>query len=76
MNLLCSSPESIDYAAASQFDDIQISSSFAGTEADWTSGNRNYFCFVNRSSGEPLTGSVAMPARAPVVIPVVPSQEP
>ena len=76
MNLLCSSPENIDYAAASQFDDIQISSSFAGTEADWTSGNRNYFCFVNRSSGEPLTGSVAMPARAPVVIPVVPSQEP
>jgi hypothetical protein len=76
MNLLCSSPENIDYAAASQFDDIQISSSFAGTEEDWTSGNRNYFCFVSRSSGEPLTGGVAMPPRAPAVIPVVPSQEP
>ena len=76
MNLLCSSPENIDYAAASQFSDIQISSSFAGTEDDWKSGNRNYFCFVSRSSGEPLTASVAMPARAPAVIPVVPSQEP
>ena len=76
MNLLCSSPENIDYAAASQFDDIQISASFAGTEDDWKSGNRNYFCFVNRSSGQPLTGSVAMPARAAAVIPVVPSQEP
>jgi len=76
MNLLCSSPENIDYAAASQISDIQISASFAGTEADWASGNRNYFCFVSRSSGEPLTASVAMPARAPAVIPVVPSQEP
>lgn len=76
MNLLCSSPENIDYAAASQFSDIQVSASFAGTEDDWTAGNRNYFCFVNRSSGEPLTASVAMPARAPVVIPVVPAQEP
>jgi len=76
MNLLCSSPENIDYAAASQFADIQISASFAGTEDDWKAGNRNYFCFVNRSTGEPLTASVAMPARAPAVIPVVPSQEP
>jgi hypothetical protein len=76
MNLLCSSPENIDYAAASKFDDIQISASFAGTEDDWKAGNRNYFCFVNRSSGEPLTASVAMPARAAAVIPVVPSQEP
>ncbi|GAB3604750.1 hypothetical protein GCM10027413_01590 [Conyzicola nivalis] len=76
MNLLCSSPENIDYAAASEFDDIQISSSFAGTEEDWASGNRNYFCFVSRSSGDPLTMGVAMPPRAPAVIPVVPSQEP
>ena len=76
MNLLCSSPENIDYAAASQFSDIQVSASFAGTEDDWKSGNRNYFCFVSRSSGEPLTASVSMPARAPVVVPVAPSQEP
>ena len=76
MNLLCASQENIDYAAASQFADIQIAASYAGTEADWASGNRNYFCFVSRSSGEPLTISVAMPARAPVVIPVVPAPEP
>jgi hypothetical protein len=76
MNLLCASPENIDYAAASQFADIQIAASYAGTEDDWKSGNRNYYCFVSRSSGEPLTMSVAMPARAPVVIPVVPAPEP
>jgi len=76
MNLLCASQENIDYAAASQFADIQIAASYAGTEDDWKSGNRNYYCFVSRSSGEPLTMSVAMPARAPVVIPVVPAPEP
>jgi hypothetical protein len=76
MNLLCASPENIDYAAASKFSDIQISASFAGTEDDWADGNRNYFCFVSRSSGEPLTLSVAMPARPPVAIPVVPAPEP
>jgi hypothetical protein len=76
MNPLCASPENIDYAAASKFSDIQISASFAGTEDDWADGNRNYFCFVSRSSGEPLTMSVAMPARPPVVIPVVPAPEP
>jgi len=76
MNLLCSSPDNIDYAAASQFADIQVAASFAGTEDDWKSGNRNYYCFVNRSSGEPLTGSVSTAPRAPVVIPVVPAPEP
>ena len=76
MNLLCSSPENIDYAAASQFADIQVAASFAGTEDDWKSGNRNYFCFVSRSSGEPLTGSVSTPPRAPIAIPVAPAPEP
>jgi len=76
MNLLCASPENVDYAAASQFSDIQVAASFAGTEDDWKSGNRNYFCFVNRSSGEPLTGSVSTAPRAPVVIPVTPAPEP
>jgi len=76
MNLLCSSPENIDYAAASQFSDIQISASYAGTEADWAAGNRNYFCFVSRESGEPLTANVATPPRAPVVVPVAPAPEP
>jgi hypothetical protein len=76
MNLLCASPENIDYAAAAEFTDIQISASFAGTVDDWNDGNRDYFCFVSRSSGEPLTASVAMAARPPVVIPVVPALEP
>ncbi|GAB2457317.1 hypothetical protein HD599_003369 [Conyzicola lurida] len=76
MNLLCASPDNIDYAAASQFSDIQIAASYAGTDEEWATGDRAYYCFVSRSSGEPLTASVAMPPRAPAVIPVVASPEP
>ena len=45
--------------------DIQVSASFAADEADWEDGNRTYFCFVTRSSGQELTESVAVPQTAP-----------
>jgi len=76
MNILCASPENIDYAAAGAVSDIQVSASFAGTEEAWAAGDRNYFCFVSRSSGEPLTANVATPPRAPVAVPVAPAPEP
>jgi len=76
MNLLCTSPENIDYAAAGEVSDIQFSASFAGSEEAWAAGDRSYFCFVNRSSGEPLTMNVATPPRAPVAVPVAPAPEP
>ena len=69
MNLLCASSKNIDYSAAKEFDDIQLSSSFAASESDWVAGQHDYFCFVSRSSGEQLTTNVAMPDRAaPVVV--------
>jgi hypothetical protein len=73
---LCASADNIDYAAASRFSDIQISASFAATADDWADGNLDYFCFVSRSSGEPLTESVAMPARPTVATPVDAVPEP
>ena len=76
MNVLCASPENIDYAAAGAVSDIQLSASFPGDEAAWAAGDRGYFCFVSRSSGEPLTANVATPPRAPVAVPVVPAPEP
>ena len=76
MNILCASPENIDYAAAGEVSDIQVSASFAGDEEAWAAGDRNYFCFVSRSSGEPLTADVATPPRAPVAVPVAPAPEP
>ena len=35
------------------------------TEEVWNEGGRDYFCFVTRSTGEPITGSIALPQVAP-----------
>ena len=65
INLLCTAPTIIDYAAAGAVQDIQVAASFAVDEADWNAGNRTYFCFANRAGGEPLTVSIAVPQAAP-----------
>jgi hypothetical protein len=38
-----------------------MQSSYPVTEEQWTSGERTFYCFVNRSSGEPLAVSVQGP---------------
>lgn len=65
INLLCTPPTIINYANAGTATDIQVTASFAVDEEDWNDGNRTYFCFVNRASGENLTVSVAVPQVAP-----------
>ncbi len=59
INLLCTTPATVNYAVASQFSDIQVAASYAATEDEWAAGQRDYFCFVSRSSLEPLSTSVA-----------------
>lgn len=54
----CTAPGVIDLAAAAPFGDVQVQGSYPVTEEQWTSGAAAYFCFVNRSSGEPLTGTL------------------
>jgi hypothetical protein len=66
--LLCSAPGVINLAAAGQYADVQFQGSFPATQEQWDAGDRDYFCFVSRSSGDPLTGSVAV-AQAPVAAP-------
>lgn len=61
INLLCTAPSVINYQIAGTASDIQVTASFAATAADWDAGDRTYYCFVNRASGEPLTASVAQP---------------
>jgi len=61
INLLCTTPGVIDFAAAGAYSDIQILGSYPVTAKQWADGERSYFCFVTRSSGEPITGSVAVP---------------
>jgi hypothetical protein len=76
MNLLCTAATNIDYPAAKAYGDIQFSASFAGDENEWIAGSRGFFCFVNRSGGEPLAGSVAMPDAPTPWVKVVPEPEP
>jgi hypothetical protein len=76
MNLLCTGTRSIDYSVAKTYLDIQFSASFAANDQEWINGQRDYFCFVTRSSGEPFTTSVAKPDTPAPVIPTRPEPEP
>jgi hypothetical protein len=62
INLLCTASGVIDFDIAGAFSDIQFQASYAATAGEWAAGQHDYFCFVSRSSGEPLTGSLAAPA--------------
>jgi hypothetical protein len=61
INLLCTKPGIIDLGAAGQYPDIQLQGSYPATAKQWAAGQRSYFCFANRSSGQPLAASVAGP---------------
>jgi hypothetical protein len=76
VSALCASADVIDYPAAAEYPDIELSASFPGTEDDWADGDRGFHCFVSRASGEPFTSGVATPPRPPVDLEVVPAPEP
>jgi hypothetical protein len=59
INVLCTAPGVIDLAVAGTYSDIQFQGSYAASAPEWASGNHSYSCFVSRSSGQPLTASVA-----------------
>ena len=69
LNLLCTASTVIDYAAANAYTDIQFEGSFAVTSDDWVAGDRDYYCFLSRTSGGPIEGSIAMPQVAPTPSP-------
>jgi Septum formation len=66
LSLLCSASTVIDVAAAASFSDLQVQGAYPATAEQWEAGQRDIFCFVSRSTGEPLTGSIAVPQAAPV----------
>jgi hypothetical protein len=70
INVLCTPSTIINYAAAGSAKDVQVEASFAVDATDWDDGNRTYFCFVTRSTGEDFTASVAVPQVAPTPTPV------
>jgi hypothetical protein len=59
--LLCAAPGVVNLAAAGAYSDAQVQGSYAVNDQQWAEGEHDYFCFVSRSSGQPLTGSVALP---------------
>lgn len=64
INVLCSAAGLIDLTAAAALADVQVQGSYPVSDEQWTAGERHYYCFVSRSTGEPLTGSLAGPGPA------------
>ncbi len=56
---LCTAATVLDYQAAGAYTDLQVEASFPATEQAWNEGRRDFNCFVNRASGEPISGSLA-----------------
>lgn len=77
INLLCTAPTSINYAAAGALSDIAVSASYPASAEQWDAGEREYFCFLTRSSGEPLTVSLAnAPVAETAPVASIPSTDP
>ncbi|WP_438853650.1 septum formation family protein [Agromyces sp. M3QZ16-3] len=56
---LCAAEGIIDPAAAAGVGDLQMLTAFPVTAEQWDAGQRNYYCFVELVSGEPLAASIA-----------------
>ncbi|MFF2051268.1 septum formation family protein [Leifsonia sp. NPDC058194] len=61
INGWCTAAGVIDLNAAAAYTGLQVQGTFPATEEQWKSGQRSYYCFATRSTGEPMTSSVAGP---------------
>jgi hypothetical protein len=61
---LCRGPGILNQAATGKLKDAVVSVSYP-TETVWNEGGRDFFCFVTLTSGEPITGDLALPQVAP-----------
>lgn len=59
---LCSAEGVVNPDVAAQAGDLQVAGSYPVTEEQWQAGERTYYCFVTRGSGEPITGDARGPA--------------
>ncbi len=58
--LWCSAPGVLDLAAAGAYSDLQVQGTYPVSAEQWADGERNYSCFLTRSTGEALTGTLAV----------------
>ncbi|RFA12319.1 hypothetical protein B7R22_16070 [Subtercola boreus] len=62
LNLLCQQNGTFTAALLGAYPDVVWQASYPVTAAQWQAGQRNYSCFVSRSSSLLLVGSFAPPA--------------
>jgi hypothetical protein len=62
--ILCSAEGVLDLAIAGNVTDLQVQGAFPVTAEQWDAGERDYFCFASRASGELLGRSIAGPGIA------------
>ena len=55
----CRSDDALDVSAASAYGDVQVQSVYPPDQASWDRGDRFWSCFVTRSGGGTMTGSLA-----------------
>ncbi len=55
----CQSDAALNASAAAAVGDVQVQGSYAPDQQTWDQGDHFLSCFVTRSSGQPLTGSLA-----------------
>ncbi|MFZ6991332.1 septum formation family protein [Curtobacterium sp. RRHDQ66] len=55
----CQSAAGLDLTAAARFGDVQVQGVYPPDQAAWDKGDRFWSCFVTRSGGGALTGSLA-----------------
>lgn len=61
---LCTQTGVVNMTAAAGYPDLQVQASYPATAAQWTGGDRSYYCFASRTSGQPMTGSITGPGPA------------
>lgn len=59
INAQCTVAGIINLTQAGDYSDVEVVGSYPATATQWTLGQRDYYCFVERASGAPLVGSLA-----------------
>lgn len=60
MGLLCTDPGVLDADAAAAYSWMQWQAAYPPNTDDWNKGDRSYYCFFSRASGETMTTSLVV----------------
>jgi len=60
----CESRNVINYGKAVYYKDLQVTASVPATADEWAAGDRDYYCFATRESGDAFNGTIAKTPKA------------